>query len=220
MSDFSADELQALVAHVGDIWVPTHPYYRRAEDDMDRAWATAIQPFIAGCDFTATVDLAAGHGRNSTKLADLATRLTIIDIQPGNIEICRARFAGRPHVTCHVGSGYDLRPLEDASQTLIYCFDAMVHFDRHVVRAYLRDAQRVLVPGGRAFLHHSNHTGGEEWLRAPHARNFMSSDLFAAYARAEGLTVLNQHVISWGKAAELDCFSLVEKPTRSGKPAG
>jgi SAM-dependent methyltransferase len=111
-----------------------------------------------------------------------------------------------------VNSGYDLRPAEDGVFTLVYCFDAMVHFEKEVVRSYLRDTARVLKPGGRGFFHHSNYTGGRDWRTNPHSRNFMCRELFAAYAQIEGLRVLRQDVLNWGHIHGLDCLSLVEKP--------
>jgi ubiquinone/menaquinone biosynthesis C-methylase UbiE len=96
---------------------------------MEELWNGLVRPFVKGCDFSHTVDLAAGHGRNSVKLAELAERLTIMDIQPGNIEVCKKRFAGRTNTSFIVNNGFDLRPLHDCDVTLVYCFDAMVHFD-------------------------------------------------------------------------------------------
>jgi SAM-dependent methyltransferase len=162
-------------------------------------------------DFTHTLDLAAGHGRNSEFLLHYAEKLAIVDIQPANIEACRARFAGRPNVSFYIGNGYDLQPLADGSLTAIYCFDAMVHFDSDVVRSYLRDTYRVLCPGGRAFFHHSNYTGGHDWRTNVQGRNFMSRELFAHYADKERLKIIKQQVVDWGTDIALDCFSLLER---------
>jgi hypothetical protein len=48
----------------------------------------------------------------------------------------------------------------------------------------------------------------------------MSRELFSTYARAAGLRTLRQRTFGWGDPAEkwghirdLDCFTLVEKPT-------
>jgi SAM-dependent methyltransferase len=145
-------------------------------------------------------------------LLEHATHLTISDIQSGNVEICRKRFAAYQNVSYVVGSGYDFAPIENGSLSFIYCFDAMVHFDSDVVRSYLRDARRVLEPGGRGFFHHSNYTGGHDWRRNPNARNFMSKELFEHYALKEGLIVVRQKKINWGKVVDSDCLSLVENP--------
>ena len=111
-----------------------------------------------------------------------------------------------------VNNGYDLQPIPSSSVTLIYCFDAMVHFDSDVVRSYLRDAFRVLVAGGRGFFHHSNYTGGDDWRANPGSRGFMSAALFSHYAGKEGLRILRQSIIDWGGIRGLDCLTLVERP--------
>lgn len=210
----SPDEkkLLELARYSGDPWVAENEYFRQAEVPMDAVWNELIFPFIRQCDFTSVIDLAAGQGRNTRFLASKAARVLVMDIQAENVEICRRRFAENSNVECSVNSGYDLRPAEDGAFTLVYCFDAMVHFEKEVVRSYLRDTARVLKPGGRGFFHHSNYTAGRDWRTNPHSRNFMSRELFAAYVQAEGLRVVNQFVFEWGHVAGLDCLSLVEKP--------
>lgn len=206
-----AEELRAQAAYSGDPWNPSNPYFAHAEASMDPLWNRLVHPFIDGSDLSATLDLAAGHGRNSAMLLRHARTLAIMDIQPGNIEVCRARFKDRSNVTYHVNNGYDMQPVPSGSLTFIYCFDAMVHFESDVVRSYLKDARRVLAPGGRGFFHHSNYTGGDDWRTNPSARNFMSKEFFAHYARKEGLKVLRQKVIDWGAHQDMDCLTLVER---------
>jgi ubiquinone/menaquinone biosynthesis C-methylase UbiE len=175
-------------------------------------WNNVVWPFIEGSDFSHALDLAAGHGRNSVFLLEHATYLTISDIQHGNVDVCRQRFAEKQNISYLVGTGFDFRPIADGSLTLIYCFDSMVHFDSDVVRSYLRDARRVLKPGGRGFFHHSNYTGGHDWRRNPNARNFMSKELFEHYVLKEGLKAVRQKKINWGTLVDSDCLSLVENP--------
>ncbi|WP_158291961.1 class I SAM-dependent methyltransferase [Paracraurococcus ruber] len=203
--------LDAAARHAGDIWLPEHPYFDAAEPVFERIWP-AILPFLEGADFTSVLDLATGRGRNARKLLDHAGRLTLVDIRPENIAFCRRRFGDDPRITYLANNGYDLRAVPDGSITLVYSFDAMVHFDSDVVRAYLAEARRVLAPGGRAFLHHSNWTEGQDWLQAPHCRAFMSRELFAHYARKEGLRVLRQDLMDWGGVPRLDCVSLLARP--------
>jgi SAM-dependent methyltransferase len=204
--------LQAAAAYAGDPWIPENPYFAQAEPVMDRLWDTLVLPFLRGSDFTAVLDLATGHGRNAQRLLPLAERLTLVDIQPGNIATCRRRFGADPRITYLVNSGYDLSEVPDGSVTLLYCFDAMVHFDSDVVRAYLAEARRILVPGGRAFLHHSNYQQGHDWRQAPHSRAYMSKTLMAHYALKEGLEVVRQRIIDWGGVERLDCLSLLASP--------
>lgn len=206
------DRLRAAAAYAGDPWIPANPYFAQAEPVMDQLWTNLVRPFLRGADFTAVLDLATGHGRNAARLLELAGRLTLVDIQPGNIETCRARFGEDPRITYVVNNGFDLAEVPDASITLLYSFDAMVHFDSDVVRAYLAEARRILVPGGWAFLHHSNFQQGHDWRQAPHSRAYMSKTLMAHYALKEGLSVVRQRIIDWGGVERLDCLSLLARP--------
>lgn len=205
------EELASLAEYSGAPWIPENDYFAKAEPHMAGLWADLIWPFISDCDFTRVVDLAAGHGRNTAFLLERAQHVTVLDIQPGNVEACERRFAGLESLSCFKNNGYDFHPVADASVTLVYCFDAMVHFDSDVIRSYLGDARRILVSGGRAFLHHSNYTGGHDWRTNPAARNFMSRELFEHYAVKERFRVLRQKVINWGEHMNIDCLSLIEK---------
>ncbi|WP_187830341.1 class I SAM-dependent methyltransferase [Siccirubricoccus phaeus] len=203
--------LDAAARYAGDLWLPEHPYFDAAEQVFEPLWTGLILPFLEGADFTCVLDLATGRGRNAAKLLPLAQRLILVDIRPENIAFCRRRFGDDPRLSYIANSGYDLHGVPDAGITLLYCFDAMVHFDSDVVRAYLAEARRILAPGGRAFLHHSNYTAGHDWLKAPHCRAFMSKDMFRHYALKEGLQVLRQDVFDWGGVAGLDCATLLAR---------
>lgn len=206
------NRLKEQAKYSGDPWVPANPYFAHAEKHMQSSWDKLIWPTIKDCRFDVVIDLAAGHGRNSEKLLPLSGKLIVMDIQAGNIEACRKRFEGRPNVEFIVNNGYDLRPVPDNSVTLVYCFDAMVHFEPDVVKQYQADIARVLVKGGRAFLHHSNYTGGTDWRKNPASRNYMSQELFYQGALAAGLRMVSSKVINWDGHVNLDCLSVMEKP--------
>jgi SAM-dependent methyltransferase len=171
---------------------------------------------IQDCDFTSVVDLAAGHGRNSEQLRNVAGRITIVDINRENIDFCKVRFAGDPKFSFVTNDGCRLRGIGSESVSMIYCFDAMVHFDSDVVRAYLAEFRRVLVPGGRGFCHHSNYTGNPagDFLNDPNWRNFMSQELFHHYCAKEGLAVVRSRIVDWTGAPGHDCVTVFEKPVR------
>lgn len=204
--------LSELAAYSGDPWNPSNTYFDHAEKFMEESWEEIIQPVLEPVDFTRTVDLAAGHGRNSEYLKKYAKELYLLDIQPGNVEVCRERFAGDSRFRFATNNGYDLQPVPDVWATLVYCFDAMVHFDSDVVRSYLKDTLRVLEPGGFGFFHHSNYLGGFDWRENPNSRSFMSTEFFAHYADKEGLEVCRQQKLDWGGYAELDGLTLVRRP--------
>ncbi len=214
-----AHDLEKLAEGTGKPWIPESPYFSNAEPRMDAHWRR-ITDFFArtakntghSIDFDQTVDLATGQGRNSEKLKEVANKLFLLDYQAGNIDICKERFAANSNFQFSTNNGYDLRPVPDQWATFVYCFDAMVHFDSDVVRAYLADLTRVLRPGCLAFFHHSNYLATDTWYNNPHSRNFMSAELFRHYAQKEGLEVIHQEKLDWGEEKELDCFSMIRRP--------
>jgi len=209
------NELTGKAADEARVW-KNHPYYDAVEGAMDQQWNDLVAQAIEDCDFTTVLDLAAGHGRNARKLLERASRLYIVDLVSENITFCRNRFHGDARVRYVNNNGFDLRDIPDGEITLVYCWDAMVHFDSDIIRSYLAEFRRVLRPGGRAFCHHSNWTGnpggflGTDGNVGPERRNFMSRELFAHYAIKEGLAVVRQRPIRWN-TPDLDCLSLVER---------
>lgn len=201
-------------------------YFAAAEASMDAQWRDLIWPRISGLDFTRVLDLAAGHGRNSVKLSEVARTVVIVDINDECLDACRRRFGGNPSVSYVKTTGASLAGVDDASVTLVYSFDSMVHFAPEVVRAYLLECRRVLVPGGHGFCHHSNYTGNRhgDFRTSPHWRNYMSRELFATYCREADLEVVHSDVIDWGQPpnhySDLDCLTLFRRPsTQVNRPA-
>lgn len=200
-------------------------YYDRSESDAwtDPFWkpGTQFRDLFEKLDTTSTVELACGHGRHSAYL--LSTKrdqtalqsLVLLDVVEENVLHCKERFSGVSEVNVHTNSGYDFHPVEDGSASAIFCFDAMVHFEYDAVLSYLQDASRILRPGGRALFHHSNldKNPGSDYKNNPHWRNFMSKNLFAHAATRSGLRVLEQVTIDWDAIRNLDCLTLLEKPS-------
>jgi len=197
-------------------------YFDRAESWADEEWARA-QRFLAphAIDYANTLDLACGRGRHSQMLATLAKHMVLVEVNPEYIAFCRERFAGKPWDFV-VNNGYDLAAVGDRSITFLYCYDAAVHFDLEIILAYIKEFRRVLVPGGFAFVHHSNvdaHPGIDFRLH-PHWRNFMSKEIFAHLAIHNGLELIDQLVFDGcGPEAASDCFSLVRLNANAEMPA-
>jgi ubiquinone/menaquinone biosynthesis C-methylase UbiE len=200
-------ELLALARTVGDDW-KEGPYYDEAEAGMEADWVSIIWPVIKDSDFTCVVDLAAGHGRNSEKLRHLTDRLYVVDINHANIEFMQQRFLGATNITYVHNDGISLEAIPNGEATLVYCFDAMVHFDSDVVRAYLSEFNRILSPGGRCFCHYSNFSRDPTGSYRDHPgwRNFMSRELFEHYAWKEGLSPVFSQLIRDG----CDAITLLE----------
>jgi SAM-dependent methyltransferase len=203
------------------------PYYENAEKGMDAQWRVFIEPRLQGMDFTRILELAPGHGRNTAKLRPRSTEMYLVDVNQGCIDACRARFGGEktgePGLDGHtcrmhyaVNDGFSLPMVPTGVITLVYSWDAMVHFDRGVVEKYVHEFARVMKPGARGFVHHSNYGSfaanpDSNWLDNPGWRSTMSRELFAQYAADAKLRLIKQDIIDWGEP-KLDCISVFEKP--------
>jgi SAM-dependent methyltransferase len=202
--------LAAAVEAVGRWWAEA-PYFAEAERHTDEQWRELILPFLclfeSGVDCAVVVELGAGRGRTASKLLPLAGRLHLVDLHPNNLEACRRRFGADQRLSCHVTDGRSL-PLPDATATFLFSFDSMVHFDSDVVRAYLREARRVLRPGGHAFLHHSNTVAHPVAISARSALAQLHVEGTAGALRPEGgLEVLRQQPVDWaGDGASSTAF--------------
>jgi ubiquinone/menaquinone biosynthesis C-methylase UbiE len=202
---------------------PGH-YYGDAEPYMEKQWTTIIWPIIKDSNFERTLEIACGHGRQTEYLRRRARDLHLVDVNESCIEACRRRFGDQMdgcRFHYHVTDGNHLKMIADDSITFVSSWDSMVHFDKTVVRDYVIEIARVLVPGGTAFLHHSNigaSRPNSEWTENHGTRGDMSAELFQAYAREAGLTIVFQRLSGtadgWGMD-DLDCLSLVAKPCLS-----
>jgi ubiquinone/menaquinone biosynthesis C-methylase UbiE len=145
----------------------------------------------------------------------------VMDVNEENINFCVERFRNSTCVHPTVNNGNDFGPIKSESVSAIFCYDAMVHFEYDAVISYLKDAFRILVPGGRGLFHHSNYdrSPGALYTENPGWRNFMSKELFAHIASRSGFRILEQSVINWDGGRKLDCISLIEKPESADQGA-
>lgn len=166
-------------------------------------------------DLRSVVELACGYGRHAEQCVDNCGSLTLVDIFENNFSRCRERLVQKSNVSFVLGSGYDFSGIPSGSVTAIYCYDAMVHFSPDLVHAYIKDARRILVPGGCALLHHSNYSANPDsphYGLNPHARNHMSYSIFCDIVSEAGLQIIESQSIPWGYENDLDRVSLVCNP--------
>jgi SAM-dependent methyltransferase len=190
---------------------------------MDEQWSQIIYPIVKDMDFSCVLDFAAGYGRNSAKLLPMSQRLITVEPSQEAIDFLKRRFANPPSgckITIVQNSGIDLREVESSSVTLLYSWDAMVHFEKRLVDCYVPEFTRVLRPGGRGFIHHSNFgriSQDPDFKKHPAWRSNVDKEAFARTCFANGLLTTRQILLScWvtdiGQVEELDCISVIAKP--------
>lgn len=218
-------ETRTATEVIGSEWDGAEGYYNNAET---KGWMAPFwgehSPFLRcmrQMDLAYTVELACGHGRHTEHI--ILGRMDgvsvqgaiVVDINESNIEFCKGRFSQFPNVAGRTNNGSDLSFIKEGSQTAVFCYDAMVHFEFHDVVAYVPEIFRVLKPGGMALLHHSNNyeANGQWYGEVTRGRNFMSDRIMSHVAQRAGFEVASQIIIPWDGVPNLDCITLLKKPT-------
>ena len=198
-------------------------YYDQAEQVFDVQWRDLILPRLKNLDLQIILDFAAGHGRNSARLLELAKQIYLVDANPDAVEFLRQRFAHHDQQRCSLqvvqNNGKDLREIPSNAISLLYSFDSMVHFEKRLIEAYMPEFERVMAPGAFGFIHHSNFgrvSENPDFRAHPSWRANVDKEFFAQCCYRHKLLVVQQTPISWwaGEVAvqDLDCISLVYKP--------
>lgn len=210
--------LNQVASTEASVWEAS-PYYEHAEDWTWLFWSQD-HPFLrlfSQLDLTNALELACGHGRHAEYLLknyrEKLGHLVLMDILQSNIDFCKERVGEYNCVSFVVNNGAQFETIADTSLTGIYCYDAMVHFNHEVVESYLKDACRVLTPGGKVLLHHSNNSthNNKHFGMNPHARAFMPEGMFDEYVEKSGLKLIESVIIPWGGVEALDSISLLVK---------
>jgi SAM-dependent methyltransferase len=165
---------------------------------------------------TSTVlEIAPGHGRWTAFLAGGAKRYVGVDLSPSCVRYCTAQFAALTNTEFHVGDGRSLPMVEARSVDFAWSFDSFVHIEPDVTGDYLAELARVLVPGGRACIHHPGNPSDEQ--RRLGLRSAVTATSFASMAVDRGLRVVSQSD-SWGPGGRCttrrfaDCITTLEQP--------
>jgi SAM-dependent methyltransferase len=95
------------------------------------------------------LEIGCGIGRMTRHLAMIFGEVVATDVSGEMVERCRRTHAALDNVTCVETSGYDFRAWADGSFDVIFSAYVYQHVpSAQVIRANLRDAFRVLRPGG------------------------------------------------------------------------
>jgi SAM-dependent methyltransferase len=182
-------------------------------------WSGSILPRIrAFLPAGRALEIGCGYGRWSRHLRRWCSRLSLVDLAPSCVAACRRAFADDPGVEVCGSDGRSLSEIAPGPIDFAFSFDALVHADLEVVRAYLAELAERLAPDGAAFLHHSNF--GAVLAARPGSENRhwraedASAEGVAAACREVGLVCARQEVVDWGGVDDCDCFSVVVRPGR------
>lgn len=156
------------------------------------------------------LEIGCGGGKFSQRIAPKVRSLICADISPAMIAQTRGELSRRgvaENVSYQVLNGTDFSGVADNSLDFIFSYDVQLHMQPQNVFSYMKDARRVLRPGGIFMLHqiNLNSDGGmdhfirqfeeQTWdfafdspARLGHIY-FMSEDQMTALADAAGLAM-------------------------------
>lgn len=109
------------------------------------------------------LEIGCGVGRVGKFLAPKVKRWIGCDVSENMLGHARQRLAGLNNVELVPISGYDLRPIPDASVDVVYCTVVFMHLQEWDRYAYVKEAYRVLRPGGRFFCDNANLDSEDGW---------------------------------------------------------
>jgi SAM-dependent methyltransferase len=143
-------------------------YSLGSADILDRATSEIVSR-LAEWDLLrpdATVlDIGCGIGRIERGLAPLVGTITAIDVSSGMIEEARRRCRDLANVAFDQCSGHNLAGFRDRSFDLVLSVDSFPYLfaaDPEIAARHVRDAARVLRPGGAAVMLNFSYRGDEE----------------------------------------------------------
>ena len=136
------------------------------------------------------LEIGCGPGRLLLPLSRYFGEIHGVDVSDEMIARARENLRGIPHAHVHAGSGADLSQFADSSFDLVYSYAVFQHIpSAEVIWSYLREARRVLKPGGvlRCQVNGLPDTGrsADTWQGAP-----ISADELRAFSLENDLQLL------------------------------
>jgi ubiquinone/menaquinone biosynthesis C-methylase UbiE len=145
------------------------------------------------------LEIGAGIGRVGPAIAPLVRRWIATDVSSNMLRHARERCAGLDNVEFVELSGWDLAPISDESVDLVYCTVVFMHLDEWERFSYVREARRVLRPGGRVYIDNVNLQSEQGWAfflqtleqyhplnRPPNVSKTSTAEELCAYLRRAG----------------------------------
>ena len=145
------------------VWEQQHSWPKGGDEwssswgTSDLEWSISIQSRLIGLlPADHIVEIAPGFGRWTQYLLPACKSYIGVDLAQKCVQACKERFAHVPYARFYQGDGTTLGMVENCSVDFLISFDSLVHADWLVIDSYIREFARVLKPGAKAFIHHSN----------------------------------------------------------------
>lgn len=168
------------------------------------------------------LEIGAGVGRVGPSIAPLCRKWIATDVSEQMLMFARERNSGFDNIEYVPLSGWDLEPIEDSSVDLVYCTVVFMHLDEWERYNYVREAFRVLRPGGRVYVDNYNLLSTPGWdffsgviqvhhplNRPPNVSRSSTPEELQTYLERAGF----ENAVSMGPDEALFCWAYATKPT-------
>lgn len=214
-------------AQVGDAWNDPAQMgldVDTPEDVVPYLDRTMIEPFFGTCDVL--LEIGAGGGRFTEVLLPRCKKLIAVDTSPTMLDLLRERFAGDSRLECRLVDGRGLGQIADDSVDAAFSYGVFVHLQHWDIYHYLAELGRVLKPGGKALIQHSNLLSDLGWAKfkrevplqlnahkLPYTFIANTPELMKEFIARAGLECIEMNT----ETARRDCVAFIRKPvTRRG----
>jgi len=132
--------------------------------------ASAAEPvrnlieLVSVTDRDDVLEIACGIARVGLELAPRCRSWMGADISANMLHYARQRLQGVGNVHLHQLQSEGLRGLGDGAFDVVYCTNSMAHMDELYRWRYVRDAFRILRPGGRILFDNVDMTSDRGWI--------------------------------------------------------
>jgi ubiquinone/menaquinone biosynthesis C-methylase UbiE len=211
--------------NLGDEWndpVKMGLDVERGADVVPYLDRTVIEPFLGTCDVM--LEIGPGAGRFTAVLLPRCKTLIAVDTSKTMLELLRERFAGDSRLDARLGDGRGLGGVPDASVDAAFSYGVFVHLQHWDIFQYLSELRRVLKPGGKAIVQHSNTFSDLGWAKfmreVPRQLNknklsytFIANtpELMRELSTRAGLECVEMNT----EIAKRDCIAFLRKPGRA-----
>ncbi len=151
---------------VGDVWNDPAQMgldVETSEDVVPYLDRTVFEPFFDPCDVM--LEIGAGGGRFTEVLLPKCKKLIAVDTSETMLDLLRERFAGDSRLECRLTDGQGLGQIADDSVDAGFSYGVFVHLQHWDIYQYLLELRRVLRPGGKALIQHSNVLSDLGWAK-------------------------------------------------------
>src|SRR5208283_4983187 len=123
--------------------------FQATADEAVRAIVSELKHFSADTHAMQALEIGCGPGRLLKPLSRHFARIYGVDVSDEMVRLARKRLRDIPNAHVEATNGATLSQFADASLDFIYSYAVFQHIpSRDVVLSYMREARRVLRPGG------------------------------------------------------------------------